>query len=378
VTPLLPGCDIQIGRAKKVIQMSTLIEKLEAVESRHHEVTLRLSDPAVLADPTEYQRLAKLHAELTPLVEEYGRLKKLQRELEDARGLLRETIDPEMRALAEAELASLTERREALEASLQLLLLPKDPADERNIVLEIRAGAGGDEAALFAAELLRMYTRYAEAQRWKIEMISSSVTGIGGVKEAILTVEGRGVYSRLKYESGVHRVQRVPATEASGRIHTSTVTVAVLPEAQEVDIQINPNDLRIDVYRSTGPGGQSVNTTDSAVRITHLPTGLVVTCQDEKSQLKNKTKALKVLRARLYDIELRKQKEAIDRDRRNQVGTGERAEKIRTYNFPQNRVTDHRIGLTLHNLTMTLEGNLEELIRALAAHDQAERLKALS
>jgi peptide chain release factor 1 len=358
--------------------MSTLIEKLEAVETRHHEVTLRLSDPAVLADPTEYQRLAKLHAELTPLVEEYGRLKKLQRELEDARGLLRETIDPEMRALAEAELASLTERREALEASLQLLLLPKDPADERNIVLEIRAGAGGDEAALFAAELLRMYTRYAEAQRWKIEMISSSVTGIGGVKEAILTVEGRGVYSRLKYESGVHRVQRVPATEASGRIHTSTVTVAVLPEAQEVDIQINPNDLRIDVYRSTGPGGQSVNTTDSAVRITHLPTGLVVTCQDEKSQLKNKTKALKVLRARLYDIELRKQKEAIDRDRRNQVGTGERAEKIRTYNFPQNRVTDHRIGLTLHNLTMTLEGNLEELIRALAAHDQAERLKALS
>jgi peptide chain release factor 1 len=358
--------------------MSTLMEKLNAIERRHDEMAVKLSEPAVLADPVEYQRLARLLAELRPVVEEYQRYRRLQREMEDARGLLRETIDPEMRALAEAELESLTAKREALETSLRVRLLPKDPADDRNTILEIRAGAGGEEAGLFAAGLLRMYARYAERQRWKVEMVSMNTTGIGGVKEAILTVEGRGAYSRLKYESGVHRVQRVPATEASGRIHTSTVTVAVLPEAEEVDVQVSPNDLRIDVYRSTGPGGQSVNTTDSAVRITHLPTGLVVTCQDEKSQLKNKAKALKVLRARLYDAELRRQKEAMDRDRRSQVGTGERAEKIRTYNFPQNRVTDHRIGLTLHNLTAVLEGDLQDLIQALAAHEQAERLKALS
>ena len=338
----------------------------------------KLSEPAVLADPGEYQRLARIHAELMPVVEEYDRYRKLRRELEDARALLQETIDPEMRGLAEAEMEALTAKGEALEASLQGLLLPKDPTDDRNTILEVRAGTGGEEAGLFAAELLRMYTRYAEEKRWRVEMISLSTTGIGGVKEAILTVEGRGAYSRLKYESGVHRVQRVPATEASGRIHTSTVTVAVLPEAQEVDIQINPNDLRIDVFRSTGPGGQSVNTTDSAVRLTHLPSGLVVTCQDEKSQHKNRAKAMKVLRARLYDRELQRQKEAIDRDRKSQVGTGERAEKIRTYNFPQNRVTDHRIGVTLHNLSGVLEGDIDDLIQALAAHDQAERLKALS
>ena len=358
--------------------MSTLIEKLDAVERRHEETVAKLAEPAVLADQAEFQRLAKLHAELAPVVEQYRGLKKLQRELEEARALMHETIDAEMRDLAQAELEALTAKGQVLEESLQLRLLPKDPADERNIILEIRAGAGGEEAALFAAELLRMYTRYAETQRWKVEMIDTSMTGIGGIKEAILTVEGREVYSRLKFESGVHRVQRVPATEASGRIHTSTVTVAVLPEAQEVDVQINPNDLRIDVYRSTGPGGQSVNTTDSAVRITHLPTGLVVTCQDEKSQHKNKAKALKVLRARLYDQELQRQKEAIDRDRRNQVGSGERAEKIRTYNFPQNRVTDHRVGLTLHNLSGILEGDLADMIQALIAYDLAERLKALS
>ncbi|OGB95926.1 MAG: peptide chain release factor 1 [candidate division NC10 bacterium RBG_16_65_8] len=355
-----------------------MIDKLEAIERRHGEITERLFDPAVLADPTEYQRVARLHAELNPAGEEYHRLRKLLRQMEDARGLLRETVEPEMRELAAAELDDLQKRREALEASLEVMLLPRDPADDRNIILEIRAGAGGEEAGLFAAELLRMYTRYAETRRWRVETIAGNSTGIGGIRDAICTVEGRAAYSRLKFESGVHRVQRVPATEASGRIHTSTVTVAVLPEAEEVDVQIGPNDLRIDVFRSTGPGGQSVNTTDSAVRITHVPTGLVVTCQDEKSQHKNKAKALKVLRARLYDQELQRQKEAIDKNRRTQVGSGERAEKIRTYNFPQNRVTDHRIGLTVHNLSAVLEGDLDDLIQALATHDQAERLKALA
>jgi peptide chain release factor 1 len=358
--------------------MSTLISKLDVIEQRHAEVMEKLSESAVLADPAQYQRFARLHAELNPVVEGSHLLKKLLQELEGARGLIEEAIDPEMREMAAAELADLEQQRETLEASLHLLLLPKDPTDDRNIILEIRAGTGGDEAGLFAAGLLRMYTRYAETQRWRVEMLSGSMTGIGGVREAILAVEGRGAYSRLKYESGVHRVQRVPATEANGRIHTSTVTVAVLPEAEEVDIQISPNDLRIDVFRSTGPGGQSVNTTDSAVRITHLPTGLVVTCQDEKSQHKNKAKALKVLRARLYDQELTRQKEAIDKNRRTQVGSGERAEKIRTYNFPQNRVTDHRIGLTVHNLTGVLEGDLGDLTQALASHDRAERLEALS
>jgi peptide chain release factor 1 len=358
--------------------MSTLLEKLDAVQRRSEEITAKLADPSVLGDAGEYPRLSKLLADLTPVVEEYQRLRETLRQLEDARALLRESSDAEMRELAQAELDALTERQAALEASLQRRLLPKDPTDDRNTIVEIRAGAGGEEAGLFAAELLRMYSRYAERRRWKVEMISVSATGIGGIKEAILSVEGQGVYSQLKYESGVHRVQRVPATESSGRIHTSTVTVAVLPEAEEVDIQVNPQELRIDVYRSTGPGGQSVNTTDSAVRITHIPTGLVVTCQDEKSQHKNKAKAMKVLRSRLYEIELRKQKEMIDRDRRSQVGSAERAEKIRTYNFPQNRVTDHRIGVTLHNLSAVLEGDLDALIQALNSQEQADRLKALA
>jgi peptide chain release factor 1 len=358
--------------------MSTLIQKLETLVHRHEEVMRRLADPAVLNDPAEYQRQAKLHAELSPVVEEYRRLQKVRAEREQAQALLLEAGDPELKELAQTEAEALAARAAELEASLELLLLPKDPADDRNVVLEIRAGTGGEEAALFAAQLLRMYTRFAEGRRWRLEPVSLSATGIGGVKEAIYTVEGRGAYSRLKYESGVHRVQRVPATESSGRIHTSTVTVAVLPEAEEVDVQINPNDLRIDVYRSTGPGGQSVNTTDSAVRITHVPTGLVVTCQDEKSQHKNKAKALRVLRSRLYDQELQRQKAAMDQNRRSQVGTGERAEKIRTYNFPQNRVTDHRIGLTVHSLPAVLEGDLEPLIAPLAEQERLERLKAVA
>src|SRR5574342_844682 len=358
--------------------MSTLIQKLDAIQRRHEEVMAKLSEPAGLADPGEYQRLARIHAELMPVVEEYERYRKLRRELEEARALLQETIDPEMRGLAEAEMEALTAKGEALEASLQGLLLPKDPADERNTILEVRAGAGGEEAGLFAGELLRMYTRYAEQKRWRVEMISLSATGIGGVKEAILTVEGRGAYSRLKYESGVHRVQRVPATEASGRIHTSTVTVAVLPEAEEVDIQINEKDLRVDTFCSSGPGGQSVNTTYSAVRITHIPTGMVVSQQDEKSQIKNRAKAMKVLRSRLYEMEMRKQQEAIAKDRRTQVGTGERSEKIRTYNFRENRITDHRIGHTMHQLTEALEGDLEELIDAATTFFNSEKLKEVT
>ncbi len=358
--------------------MSTLIDTLDGVARRHQEILEQLSATAGKADQAGYQRLAKARAELQPVVDRYAQYRRLRKEAEDARALLQETIDPELKAMAQAEVEALQGKIEAAEQELQVMLLPKDPNDEKNIILEIRAGAGGDEATLFAGELLRTYKRYAENQGWKIEMLSLSETGLGGIKEAIVSITGRGAYSRLKFESGVHRVQRVPATEASGRIHTSTVTVAVLPEAEEVEIDIQEKDLRIDVFRSTGPGGQSVNTTDSAVRVTHLPTGSVVSCQDEKSQHKNKAKALKVLRARLYDEEMRKQQEAIARDRRSQVGTGERAEKIRTYNFRENRVTDHRIGLTLHDLPAVMQGNLDKFIGALATHEQAERLKALA
>ncbi len=358
--------------------MASWLGKLQEIEARYEALTARLGDPAVLQDLSAYQKAAKAHADLSPLVERYRAYRKLEREAAEIRGILKETIDPDMQALAEGELKELEQRAATLEEELQRLLLPRDPNDEKNIILELRAGAGGEEASLFAADLFRMYVRYAERQRWKVEILSSHESGTRGFREAILGIEGKGAYSRLKFEGGVHRVQRVPETEAAGRIHTSTVTVAVLPEAEEVEVQIDPKDLRIDVYRSTGPGGQSVNTTDSAVRITHLPTGLVVTCQDEKSQHKNKAKALKVLRARLLEQAQAEQRARIDQERGSQVGTGERAEKIRTYNFPQNRVTDHRIGLTLHSLPATLDGELEPLLEALTTHFQAERLKAVS
>jgi peptide chain release factor 1 len=356
--------------------MPELLERLKGVEQRFQEIVQQMGDPTVIGDQPRFLRLAKSHAELEPVVEAYRRYRKLLVATEEAKSMLQVGADADIRELVEAELEHLAIEREKMERELTLLLLPRDPADEKNIILEVRAGTGGDEAALFAAELVRMYSRYAESQGWKVEVLSSHITGVGGVKEAILGIEGRRAYSRLKFESGVHRVQRVPVTESSGRIHTSTVTVAVLPEAEEVEVHIDPKDLRIDVFRSTGPGGQSVNTTDSAVRITHLPTGMVVSCQDEKSQHKNRAKALKVLRARLLELARAEKEAEISQARRQQVGTGERSERIRTYNFPQGRVTDHRIGLTLHSLQRVLEGDLGELIGPLSEHDQGERLKA--
>jgi peptide chain release factor 1 len=351
-----------------------MIDKLNAVEAKYGELLERLADPAVQADPTQYRTHAKALSEIEPLVEKFRNFKSVLTQLAQSQELA-DSGDAEMRELAQEEIRSLEARRDALDGEIKVLLLPKDPNDEKNVVLEIRAGTGGDEAALFAGELFRMYTRYAEAQGWRIDVMSSNETGVGGIKEVIALIEGRQVYSRLKYESGVHRVQRVPATEASGRIHTSTATVAVLPEAEEVDIQVDAKDIRIDTFCSSGPGGQSVNTTYSAVRITHIPTGVVVSQQDEKSQIKNRAKAMKVLRSRLYEMEMRKQQDAIAKDRRSQVGTGERSEKIRTYNFPQSRITDHRINFTTHQLVNVLNGDLGELLDPISTHFQAEALK---
>jgi peptide chain release factor 1 len=354
-----------------------MFDKLTAVESSYEDLMKQLADPAVQADPATYRKHAKTLSELEPLVERFRQFKGVSQEIAQTEELVK-TADADMRELASEELKQLQQRREDLLAEIKILLVPKDPNDDKNVVLEIRAGTGGDEAALFAGELFRMYTKFAERQRWRIDVLSTNETGVGGLKEVIASVEGRGAYSRLKYESGVHRVQRVPATEASGRIHTSTATVAVLPEAEEVDIQIDAKDLRVDTFCSSGPGGQSVNTTYSAVRITHIPTGVVVSQQDEKSQVKNRAKAMKVLRSRLYEMEMRKQQEQIAKDRRSQVGTGERSEKIRTYNFPQNRITDHRINFTTHRLVEVLNGDLNELLDSVSTHYQSEKLKEVT
>ncbi|HSE96496.1 MAG TPA: peptide chain release factor 1 [Methylomirabilota bacterium] len=354
-----------------------MFDRLRQIESRYQELGELLAAAAGQGSRAEYARLAKARAELEETVGTFADYKRVLARIEEARTILDEGGDAELRELAEVELADLRAREEILEGRLRDLLLPRDPADDRNVLVEIRAGAGGDEAALFAAELARMYAKYAERQGWRVEIMDSHPTGPGGFKEIIFAVQGKGVWSRLKFERGVHRVQRIPVTESAGRIHTSTVTVAVLPEAEEVDVRIDDKDIKVDVYRASGPGGQGVNTTDSAVRITHLPTGLVVTCQDERSQLKNRAKALRVLRARLLEQAQEEQRSQIAAARKSQVGTGERSERIRTYNFPQGRVTDHRIGLTLHRLPDVLEGDLGELIDALSASDRAERLQAL-
>lgn len=355
-----------------------MFEKLNFIEEKYEDLGKKISDPEIINDQSVWQKYIKEHASLKPIVDKYMEYKEVKSGIEEAREILKESKDDELKEMAKMELEELEEKVEPLEEELKLLLIPKDPNDEKNVIVEIRAGAGGDEAGLFAAELLRLYSRYAERNNWKTEMMSSNETGVGGIKEVIFMIKGSGAYSRLKYESGVHRVQRIPSTESGGRIHTSTATVAVLPEVDDVEVDINQNDLRIDVFRSSGNGGQSVNTTDSAVRITHIPTGTVVTCQDEKSQLKNKEKAMKVLKARLYDTIMAEQNAEIAEARKSQVGTGERSEKIRTYNYPQGRVTDHRITLTLYKLNQFLDGEIDEVVDALITTDQAEKLKKLS
>jgi len=352
-----------------------MFERLDQIEARYEDLTRALASPEVIHDSAKYQKTAKAHSEIALVTEKYREYKDLTRGIAESKAMLTTEKDAEMRAYAQEELDKLQARVGAIEEELKVLLLPKDPNDEKDVILEIRAGTGGDEATLFAAELFRMYTRFAETQRWKVEVLSTSESAVGGVKEVIALIQGQRVYSRLKYESGVHRVQRVPATEQQGRVHTSAVTVAVLPEAEDVDIKIEAKDLRIDTFCSSGPGGQSVNTTYSAVRITHIPTNTVVSCQDEKSQIKNREKGMRVLRSRLYEMEMQKQQDALAKERKQMVGSGDRSEKIRTYNFPQNRVSDHRIGLTIHQLQEVMDGRLQPLIDPLVAHFQEEKLK---